>query len=176
MKSIFFVTGILVVVAAILDVYTRKIPNLLTVPAVLAGLVWNLSLYGWRGALSSFLGLCLGMGVLLVFYVLGGMGAGDVKLLGAVGALVGPQQVFYALILTALVGGVLALAYVIIKRAFSQTVFNLKGIVLSLPQVFIGGGLKSMLAGDRVPLERQNSIAFPYGVAIATGTLLSFLV
>jgi prepilin peptidase CpaA len=75
------------------------------------GLLIHAAWAGWRGFGHSVLGLLLGLSFLFVFYLLGGMGAGDVKLMGAAGALLGAPHVAYAFVLTGLLGGLMAMAF-----------------------------------------------------------------
>jgi prepilin peptidase CpaA len=90
---------------AFLDVRTRRIPNWLTGPSLLAGLILHLVLGGWRSMATAALAGVLAGGAFLVFYLAGGMGAGDVKLMTAVGCVAGLTYVAEILIATALMGG-----------------------------------------------------------------------
>jgi len=78
-------------VFAIVDLRTHRIPNALTVSAAVVGLVWSLWANGSSGALASCAGLLSGLGVLLPFYLAGGLGAGDVKAMAAIGTFLGPK-------------------------------------------------------------------------------------
>src|ERR1051325_4264762 len=78
-------------VAAVLDVWSRRIPNWVTFSTLCIGVAINAWLHGLDGAVGSLVGAALGIGLLLPFYVMHALGAGDVKLLGALGALLGPQ-------------------------------------------------------------------------------------
>ncbi|MBL0157199.1 MAG: prepilin peptidase [Bryobacterales bacterium] len=98
--------------ASVTDLRNRTVPNWLTCPAILCGLLWYGITGGLRGAGFSLAGAMVGFGSLLVFFLMGNMGGGDVKLLAAFGALVGPGLVFQALIWIALLGGVGAAATV----------------------------------------------------------------
>ncbi|HEY3443953.1 MAG TPA: A24 family peptidase [Paludibaculum sp.] len=91
--------------ASATDLRNRTVPNRLTFSAVLGGLVWYGITGGLRGAVYSLAGAAVGFGSLLGFFLVGGMGGGDVKLLAASGASVGPELVFQALIWIALLGG-----------------------------------------------------------------------
>lgn len=102
------VLGLLV--AAITDVRSGRIPNSVTFPLVISGLVFHTWADGWQGLLFSLLGCLVGLGCLIWFYARGGMGAGDVKLLGAIGAYLGPTQVVYAFAVAAILGGAYSLA------------------------------------------------------------------
>ena len=93
------------------DLKVRRIPNWLVVPFLLAGLAGSVVTGGWAGLGNSMLGLILGGFTTGVFYILGGMGMGDVKLCAAIGAWVGPEQMGLALVAIGLAGGVLAILW-----------------------------------------------------------------
>lgn len=100
------------VAAAIQDLRTREISNWISGAALAGGLVLHTARHGLGGFGQSALGTVLGFGVFLVFYILGGMGGGDVKLMAGFGALLGSSQILQAAFLTALLGGVMALLVV----------------------------------------------------------------
>jgi prepilin peptidase CpaA len=160
------ITVICVLVAAIIDVLTHKIPNWVTFPSAMLGMLINCYLAGLQGLVFSILGLATGFLLLFVVYLLGGMGAGDVKLLCAVGALLGPKLVFCTFIWMALAGGTLALALIIYKKAFSQTLSNLKTLLL-------GWILRAPNEDANLTIRNQSLIKLPYGVAIALGAILA---
>ncbi len=86
MDQFFFMTAVAVAVAAaVSDVSTRRIPNWLTYPALLAGLLLRFSFQGWSGLRSALLGMLVAGGIFMLFYMIRAMGAGDVKLMAAVG-------------------------------------------------------------------------------------------
>ena len=116
-------------IAATTDILYRKIPNAVTIPTVIFGLVFHTYLSGIDGFLFSAGGTFLGIGLLLIFYLMGMMGAGDVKLMGAVGSILGPSGVFQAFLFTAIIGGVYA---IIVMAAKGQLMDFLKRIILSL--------------------------------------------
>lgn len=99
--------------AAITDIRDGRIPNRLTFSLSVFGLVVNSWLNGWEGFFWSIQGLGLGIGFLLFFYIKGGMGAGDVKLLGAIGAVIGPVHLFPAFLAALILGGLYSLAMMI---------------------------------------------------------------
>lgn len=94
--------------AALSDIRRRKIPNALTVPAAIAGLAFHVLTAGWAGALMSFNGFLVGFALLLIPFVLGGGGGGDVKLLAALGAWLGPVNLLLAFVLGVGLGALLA--------------------------------------------------------------------
>lgn len=95
--------------AAITDVRRGRIPNWLTISLAVFGIVIHSWEYGWEGFLFSLGGLGMGLACLMFFYVKGGMGAGDVKLLGAIGTILGPSQVVMAFAFAAILGGLYSL-------------------------------------------------------------------
>jgi prepilin peptidase CpaA len=165
----FWLIAILMVslaLASFYDLLTRRIPNWLTLPGTLAGLSINWWVGGYDGLLTSFLGLSTGFFLLFFFYLLGGMGGGDVKLLALVGSFLGPRLAFYAFVWMALSGGILAVGSLIYKRAFSETARNLKSLLL-------GWILRTGQSANQLHLQNPSLIKLPYGVAIATGTALA---
>ena len=96
-------------VMAVGDWRTRRIPNYLTLGGALAGLVFQTIIGGWSGLIHGLLGLILGFALLILPYILGGMGAGDVKALAALGAWLGPRGCFSVFCYMALAGGLMGL-------------------------------------------------------------------
>ncbi len=101
------------VIAAVTDVKLGRIPNWLTFSLAGFGMTVHTILEGWAGFFFSVEGLGFGIGCLLLFYIMGGMGAGDVKFLGSIGAVVGSPAVLHVFLITALLGGLYALAMMI---------------------------------------------------------------
>ncbi|WP_419955713.1 A24 family peptidase [Neobacillus niacini] len=151
------------------DIKTRKIFNYITFPTMLFGLFYNLLISGVDGLLFSGKGFLIGLALLFIPYMLGGMGAGDVKLMAAIGALMGTSFIFYSFIYTALIGGLIALLLIIKTKGVIKTIksfsFNFTNVVF----------LKSSLGSIILSNEKINSISFPYGVAIVLGTLCTLV-
>jgi len=102
-------------VAAMWDLRTHRIPNWMTFPAALLGLALNLALEGSFGLRQSVLGALAGLGMLIVPFAMGGMGAGDVKMLAAVGAFGGPAFAFSTFLYGSIAGGLIALALMLVR-------------------------------------------------------------
>ena len=163
------------------DLTKKKIPNFLTFPIMLWGLLIHSFMDGFAGFQFSLYGLLLGLGLFLIPFVLGGMGGGDVKLLGAIGALQGAQFVFQAALFTALCGGILAVIYLI----YHGQLLGLLKKVLAIVAVPIFTALYVRFGSplfNRVVLFFNSSIIeqdsdkkvyMPYGVAIFFGTLIA---
>lgn len=137
------------------DLKTRKIPNYLTLSAALAGLAYNLIIYGWGGLADGALGLLLGFGFLILPYILGGMGAGDVKALAALGAWLGPAGTLCLFCYMAIAGGFMSLAVLVWRRQLWQRLLNL---------VLCQENLSALV---QVPVQKTKGI--PYGVAMLLG-------
>ncbi|MEH7128188.1 prepilin peptidase [Neobacillus drentensis] len=145
------------------DIKSRKILNIITLPTIVFGLIYNIFNTGVDGFLFSGKGFLVGLGLLIIPYMLGGMGAGDVKLMAAIGALMGTSFVFYSFIYTALIGGVIALLLIIKQRGFINSI---KSLFFNV--VFFRSSLGSMILPNG---DKKSSISFPYGVAIVLGAL-----
>ena len=153
----------LLLASAVLDLRSQKIPNLITLPAILAGMGYHTAANAFDGLLFSGGGLFLGIGLFLAPYLLGGMGAGDAKLMGAVGAFLGASGVFQAFIYTAIVGGI----YALILFAFHRGQF--KGFFRSQYETLV-----AFITTRRfVPDSPESASKLPrlcYGLSIALGT------
>jgi prepilin peptidase CpaA len=152
-------------ISAIIDFRSQKIPNLITFPTVIIALLYHFLTNGIDGLTFSVLGLATGIGLLIIPYMLGGMGAGDAKLMGAVGAILGSKSVFIAFLFSALVGGIYALIIILLHRKQFKDFFKKQLITL---QYFI---LTRKFIPD--PVEENNKKPrLCYGVAIALGTYI----
>ena len=147
------------VTAAVSDLRFQRIPNKLTYPAAVLGLLLHLVADGWPGLKDSLLGLALGFGVLFLCYMFGGIGGGDVKLAGALGALVGFEVCPLALLYMGLLGGAMALSIMIWKGKLLASLRRTGRFFLSAFVPFL-----------EVEMPRvENSDVFPLGVAISAG-------
>lgn len=155
----------LVLIAGATDIRCRRIPNWLTLSGVCAGLALNAATAGYSGVWLSTAGLLLGFGAYFALYCLRAMGAGDVKLMAAVGAIVGPAGWISVFVATAVAGGLLALGLIIFKRRVRQTLWNTVFIVSEIGQFRAPYKRRSDL-----DVKDERSLKMPHGVAIAAGT------
>lgn len=139
--------------AALIDLWSRRIPNWVTFGTLLGGVAINAWLHGFGGAMLALAGAALGLALLSPFYYIRAIGAGDVKLLAAVGSLIGPQALVSVAVYGALVGGAISVVILLRRRLLART-------------------LGDMLRGA---LPRRSGVMAPYGVAIASGVYLSLL-
>lgn len=154
------------VIGSVFDVKSRRVPNLLTGPAILFGLLLHLSLGGWRDmAISAAAGLICGV-VFLIFYLAGGMGAGDVKLITAVGCLCGLSNIAYLLALTAIAGGVMAVGLALFRGRLKQTIVN----VGALASHHRSEGLSPH---PEINVLNTSTLRLPYALAIFAGCALT---
>ncbi|MES2114221.1 MAG: prepilin peptidase [Pseudomonadota bacterium] len=161
------------------DVRTRRIPNRLVLGGAAAGLAFQTLLpagaglfaspFGGIGLLQGLAGLGLGLALLLPMYMLGAMGAGDVKLMAMSGAFLGPRDVLGAALLTMVAGGVLALAVTLASGRLGQVLSNLRQMLLHT-LVRAGTGGTARLDTPPVPTGK-----LAYAIAIAAGTVLQLL-
>ena len=149
--------------AGILDWRYRRIPNWLTVSGFAAGVAVNTILFRWPGLKAALLGTALGLGLLLPFVLIRSLGAGDWKLAGALGACLGPRQLFAVLMGTILVAGVMALAVVIWKGRLKRTLLNIAHLLAAL--------FSLRMPGPEVSLDDPQSTKIPFGVAMAVAVL-----
>ena len=159
MNLIQVVLVVMVTIAAWSDLRTRRIPNWITAPGAVVGFVLQTWDGGFYGALAAMAGAGLGLGIFIVLYMAGGMGAGDVKLFSAVGALVGPQALILVFIFTGLLGGIAAAALAISRGRLRETLEKTGALAL---------GVRTAATPD--------SLRLPYGAVIAAGTLVSLFV
>jgi prepilin peptidase CpaA len=155
--------ALLAMCAGILDWRYRRIPNWLTMSGLAAGVAVNTILYRWPGLKAALLGTLLGLGLLLPFVLVRSLGAGDWKLAGALGACLGPRQLFSVLMGTILVAGVMALAVVIWKGRLKRTLMNIAHLLAAL--------FSLRMPGSEVSLDDPQSTKIPFGVAMALAVL-----
>ena len=145
------------IAACIDDLRRRQIANWIPASALASGVVLQTVQHGWRGTGAALLGTVSGAGVFLIFYLLGGMGGGDVKLMAGFGALLGAKRLFEAALWTAGCGGIMALVVIA------------AGLVRDLWTRRASSGSKTAPSADR----KADSI--PYAPAIAAGVWLSLV-
>lgn len=160
-------TFVVLVIAAAIDIRSRRIPNWLSLPFLVVGIV----LSAWRGGLPGFErsieGVGLAVAVAGVLCYLRGMGMGDLKLFAAVGAWVGPGQLFFALIATGIAGGFLAAGYALWHGSLGKSLD-------STGELLAGFGKTGFRPHATIALNNVQALKMPYAPAIAIGTMFSF--
>jgi prepilin peptidase CpaA len=167
-----WVVSATLVVAAVIDGVKLKVPNWITFPMIVAGWIYSATLSpfaGWEGLLYSLFGTAVGLALLLPAYAIGGMGAGDVKLLAGVGAWVWGTVTLYAFAVSAIIGGLIALAMVLYRRGWRHHQSQFWMIANEILTVKDPEKLSAIAA------ERKSSMMLlPYGIPIAIGTIAYF--
>jgi len=149
---------VIVAIAVVTDIRRRRIYNVLTFPAMALGIVLNTVLHGGTGLVLSVSGLLLGAAIFFIPVTAGGRGAGDLKLLAAVGAFGGPVFVFWTALFTSMIGGVFAVAVLLYKRRF----------------ISVAGGMALDLYTQQTPRMTSN-IRLPYAIPIALGAIVALI-
>jgi len=158
------------IVAAVIDGWKLKVPNWITFPLVISGWLYSAACFGWTGLGWSLVGTAVGLGLLLPLYAIGGMGAGDVKLLAGEAAWVWGTVTFYAFCLSAIAGGVIALLMVLWRRNWRHHHAMFVGLLAEILSVRDPSRL-SVLAAER----KSTMLLLPYGIPIAIGTIAYFI-
>ncbi len=158
--------ALMVVVAGVYDIRYRRIPNWLVLPAVLVGFALNAFLYGLTGLKVAGLGFGLAVLIYMPLYALRGMGAGDVKLAAALGALVGWQNWVILFIFSGIIGGVLALVLMLAHGRFRKTLWN-TGYILSEIVHLRSPHYRS----EELDVKSPRAFTLPHGAVLALGTL-----
>jgi prepilin peptidase CpaA len=165
------VLTVVVLAAACYDLKIRKIPNWLNLSGVILGVGFNCFLLQAAGLRLALLGLGLALLVYFPLFVVRGMGAGDVKLMAAVGAIAGPRNWLYIFLATAILGGLVALVLVVYKRRLFLTLLNLSTILGELLHI-----REPFQKNAALDFRHERALGLPHGAMIAFGAIafLSF--
>ena len=154
----------LAAIACWCDLRTRRIPQIVTLGGAAAGVLFHLTSGGWAAGLGSVSGWLVGIAVFFLPFALGGLGAGDVKLLGALGAWLGMSQVLWLALYTGAAGGVMALAVALAHGYLREALFNVATLIghwrLNGPRPL-----------DELTLARSRGPRLAYAVPILAGTV-----
>ena len=150
MMWLFLLCLLVAVLASAEDIWRRRVSNAVTAGAFVAGVALRSWLFGIEGLWDALLGAVIGFVVFLVFYWLGGMGGGDIKLMSAFGTIVGGKQIFLAAVLTGVIGAMMAVAFLVARK------------------------LRRLASSEPVPATPDRKMMIPYAPAISLGMLLTF--
>jgi prepilin peptidase CpaA len=163
-QALWVLPALVAVIAGYTDYRWRRIPNWLTVPGLVLGIAVNSIARGWAGTKESLLGAGLGLLILLPFVLVRSLGAGDWKLVGALGAFLGPQHLITVLFATLLIAGVMALVLIIWKKRVRQTLRNIGRLLAALVSLH--------LPEKDVSLDNPEALKIPFGIALAISMIL----
>jgi len=171
-----WLVAITLILAAVIDGFELKVPNWLTFPMIISGWIFStvcsswMGYSAWEGLGWSLFGTVVGLLLLLPAYAIGGMGAGDVKLLAGVGAWMHGKHTFFAFCISAVAGAIIAVGMVLIRRAWKKHAdqfWMILGEVLTI---------RNPTELATIAAERKSSmLLLPYGIPIAIGTISYFV-
>jgi prepilin peptidase CpaA len=161
--------AVVLIVAAWIDGKELRVPNWITFPMVLTGLLYNGLSSGGLGWSDALLGMVVGLATLLPLYAVGGMGAGDVKLMAGLGAWLGPLVAWEAFVVSVVVGAVMAIIMVLWRKSWARHYGNFLMIALEWMTVKNPKELAAIAA------ERKSQmLLLPYGIPICIGSIAYF--
>jgi prepilin peptidase CpaA len=161
--------SLVLIVAAVIDGWKLRVPNWITFPLIISGWVYNLAYFGLAGLGWSLLGTAVGLALLLPAYAIGGMGAGDVKLLAGIGAWVCSTTTLYAFCVSAVLGGAIAIGMVLWQRDWFHHYYQFFAIATEIVEVRDPNTLSTIAAK-----RKSSMLLLPYGIPIAIGTIAYF--
>lgn len=156
-----------VAVAAFYDIRVRRIPNWLVLAGLVAGVGLNTFLFEWAGLLFSLAGLGLAFLVYFPLYLLRGMGAGDVKLMAAIGSMVGWRDWLGIFIITAILGGIAAIALLVGRKQLARGFSNVGYLIIELLSF-----RPPYARNEELDVTSSKSAKLPHGAVIAWGCLV----
>lgn len=154
---------VFIAIAFIMDIRTSRIPNWLNGVGIILGFIGHLLLEGWEGLSFSFIGSITGFILVLILYGLGAVGAGDVKLFAAMGALLGVNLVFWTLSYSLLYAGVIGILILLYHQLGMNVIYKI------ICWFFASFSSKPLQALKEIKL--QTNLRFPFMYAVAPGYL-----
>jgi len=170
-KEVAWLVSFILVEAAVIDGRTLRVPNWLTFHFLIAGLIVAFLRGGSSLLLTSLAGAGVGLVTLLPLYCIGGMGAGDVKLMAALGAWIGPWFTLWAFVSTALMGALMSVVMIV----YSGRLFWHLGMIHTIGHEVLTVRNPVVLA-ERAARRKPNMLLLPYAIPIAAGTITYFVV
>lgn len=164
------IVSAILILAAWIDGKELRVPNWITFPMVLSGLVYSTWVGGLGGLGAGLLGMCVGLLTLMPLYAVGGMGAGDVKLMAGIGAWLGWEVTFAAFCVSTIVGAVMAVIMVLWRKSMQHHYSNFL-LILSEWMVIRNPVELSRIAAERKP----KMLLLPYGIPICIGSIGYFI-
>ncbi|MGY8768700.1 MAG: A24 family peptidase [Pirellulales bacterium] len=165
-----WVVTITLILAAVIDGFELKVPNWVTFPFVISGWIYSGVAFGWEGLGWSLMGTIVGLALLLPLYSIGGMGAGDVKLLAGVGAWMHGTHTFYGFCISAVAGAICAMIMVGYHNGWTKHTSQARVILNEILTIKDPNQLAA-IAAERKP----SMLLLPYGIPIAIGTIGYFV-
>jgi prepilin peptidase CpaA len=161
------VLGILVITAGAFDLKYRRVPNWLVLAGLVLGMGLNTALFGLPGLWLALKGMGLGLLIYFPLYALRAMGAGDAKLMAAVGSIVGPANWFVIFLITGILGGVVAIVTLVSRSRLQKSLGNVKLVLTSLAH-----GTAPYKATPELDVRSGHGVRLPHAAVIAMGALI----
>ncbi|MEO8128822.1 MAG: A24 family peptidase [Bryobacteraceae bacterium] len=157
--------------AAISDLRSRTISNGLVLTGLMLGFALNIYLFGWNGFWRALSGFGLASAVYLPLFALRAMGGGDVKFMAAIGSITGAGNWFVIFLITSILGGIVAILLLLIRRNLSNTLRNVGHILTELAQF-----RPPHLSAPELSVDHPQAVSLPHGAVIAGGSFLFLVV
>lgn len=168
LTCVLLVPGILL--ASWIDYAQRRVPNWLNATLIVVGFVVQGIYFGSEGLITGFGGMAVGFGLLIIPWLMHGMGAGDVKLMAAIGVWFGPAMTFQSFVLGVIIGGIVAVIMIVSTRRLKHACVNMNIILAKCtnPKLVFAdfGSAKSF---------GETSQLLPYGVPLTAGSLIALM-
>ncbi|CAG7630011.1 prepilin peptidase [Paenibacillus allorhizosphaerae] len=165
----YWLAAALLLIAFVTDTRRQKIPNLLNLTGVVAGLALHTITNGWEGFVFAAVGLICGLLPMLALYAIGAVGAGDVKFFAALGAITGAGFSIYAMTASLLLAGAGGLAFLLCR---TEGLLRLKAVALRLLQLFV---FRDTTALRTALAKSESQLRFPFMWAVLPGTACAFM-
>ena len=157
---------VVVLAAAVYDVRYRRIPNWVSVGGIASAVLANSLTHGIPGLLFSLAGFALSFGFYFLLYLIHAMGAGDVKLMGAIGALVGWKNWVAIFVIAAILGGIMAMILIISRNRVKRTFWNIGYLLNEMRR-----GRAAYVSREELDVQSPQSVGLPHGAVIAVATI-----
>jgi prepilin peptidase CpaA len=158
--------SIILVIAAVIDGWKLKVPNWITFPMIITGWIYSFASGGWPGLGWSFLATFFGLALLYGIYMIGGMGAGDVKLLAGIGAWVHAEHTWNIFAATAIVGGIMALCMIAYTGAWRKHYAQFRMLISEFVEV-----RDPEVLFQRAAERKPRMYLLPYGIPMTVAAL-----
>jgi prepilin peptidase CpaA len=162
--AVWLLPALFAAIAGFTDWRSRRIPNWLTIPGLVLGILVNSLTRGWPGAKDSLLGAGFGLLLLFPFVYAKGIGMGDLKFVTALGAFLGPADLIPVLAVGILVNGAMALVAIVLKGRVRETAHNIVRVLAALFTLH--------LPDPEITLDNPRAVKVPFGVAVCVAVLL----
>jgi len=163
-----------VLIAAATDIWKFKVYNALTLPMLLGGLTFHAVTAGWTGLAGSAIGLLFGFVILLIFHARGGMGAGDVKLMAAIGAWLGMPMTFYVFIASGLAAGAYAIVLLVMRDGLQECAIHMQILWLRMTAFSRHLGHDARVESEVKRDDRRRRL-IPFAAMVAVGVVATFV-